>query len=421
MGGLRDWKGLEWLPTALAALALAVFVAAFLHELFAYQRMVAAWAMGDLNSRARLAAAHLAEPLRTQDLTAIRRVGASCEADGVHLVVTSSRGGTVFDSCPPDVHDALLSSERCPSGDCWVSVGMPQRHVLAPFKKALGGFLLAALVGVTGVLLFFFVTYRQRVRIRELKRLEAFRREFIADVSHEIKTPLTGILGAIDLMSGESPLVPLIQREAKRLNGLVQSILDLARLERDGERIDPVETDLVGLVRESVDLLRPVAQAAHVELAFSAPTEGVVPVLADPQLLAQAVSNLVANAIRHSGSPDVSVSVDVGGHEVRVAVEDRGVGIPAEEAERVFERFHRIDPARTAETGGAGLGLAIVRRIARLHGGDVALEHVRPHGCRFVLRLKSVRGMARGLGADWRTRARSRARRDFDRHGRGRA
>ena len=105
----------------------------------------------------------------------------------------------------------------------------------------------------------------------------------------------------------------------------------------------------------------------------------------DPQLTVQAVSNLVTNAIRHSGAEAVSVVVTAGAKSVRIIVEDRGVGIPSAEAGRVFERFHRVDPSRTAETGGAGLGLAIVRRIARLHGGDVTLEPVVPHGCRFVL------------------------------------
>ena len=89
-----------------------------------------------------------------------------------------------------------------------------------------------------------------RVHIRELKRLEKFRREFIADVSHEIKTPLTGILGAVDLLEGDSPLVPLIKKEAGRINRLVQSILDLARLEREGNVLNRTETDLADLVRD---------------------------------------------------------------------------------------------------------------------------------------------------------------------------
>jgi signal transduction histidine kinase len=99
------------------------------------------------------------------------------------------------------------------------------------------------------------------------------------------------------------------------------------------------------------------------------------------------VDNLVANALRHSGSSDVEVSVSSSPREFVIAVEDHGVGIPPEHAERVFERFHRVDPARAAESGGAGLGLAIVRRIARMHGGDVSLSAVSPHGCRFAISI----------------------------------
>jgi signal transduction histidine kinase len=107
----------------------------------------------------------------------------------------------------------------------------------------------------------------------------------------------------------------------------------------------------------------------------------------DAQLVERAVSNLIANAIRHSGSKDIAVSIESVGHESRIAVEDHGIGVPPEHAERIFERFHRVDPARAAETGGSGLGLAIARRIARLHGGDLVLFPAKPHGCRFVFSL----------------------------------
>ena len=391
-------RGFEWLPAVLAAVAFVGFVVGFGYELVSYQEKVVAWAQGDINSRAHLAAAHLAEPLRTQDFAAIHRIGAACEADGVHLVVTSDRGGIVFSSQPKGTNDLPIFSERCPSGEFGVMIGMPQARVMAPFKRALRGFVLAALVGIAGVLLFFFVTYRQRVRIRELAKLEKFRREFIADVSHEIKTPLTGILGAADMLDGIEVeekggggqwrvLLSLIKKEAKRLNGLVQSILDLARLEREGDVLNLEEIDLVEFVRDTVESLVPVARAADIDLAFAPPLRPLCgkKTKVDSQLLSQAVSNLIVNAIRHSGSKDVVVSLEETAKFVRIAVEDHGIGIPPEHAAQIFERFHRVDPARAAETGGAGLGLAIVRRIVRLHGGDVTLAAVQPHGCRFAL------------------------------------
>ena len=386
---MRVWKmrrDEEWLPVVLAAVAFVAFLAAFGWELFAYQRKVVEWARRDLQSRVNLAAANLEEPLRTQDFRKIHAFGDLCRAEGVRLAVSGRGGGRIFDSRQASQQEQFAFSACAECGEYVVSIGIPPSRVYAPFWLAVVGFCLAGLVGIAGVLLFFLVTYRQRVRIRELRRLEAFRREFIADVSHEIKTPLTGILGAVDLLEGESPLVPLIRKEAKRLNGLVQSILDLARLEREDEALNLVETDVAELVREAVASLDPVARASGVALTCSQAASGDgLRMQLDPQLTVQAVSNLVTNAIRHSGAEAVSVVVTAGAKSVRIIVEDRGVGIPSAEAGRVFERFHRVDPSRTAETGGAGLGLAIVRRIARLHGGDVTLEPVVPHGCRFIL------------------------------------
>jgi len=249
-----------------------------------------------------------------------------------------------------------------------------------PFLGALAVVVLAGLVGVAALGVVFFVLYRQRVRIRELAKTERFRRDFIADVSHEIKTPLTGILGAVDMLESDSPLVPLIKKESVRLNGLVQSILDLARLEREGDVLNLGEVDLADLVRDVASRYPCVCRA-----------ESPCVAVCDAQLVSQAVSNLVSNAVRHSGSDDISVSLERSGDNALIVVEDHGAGIPPKEAERVFERFHRVDPARAAETGGAGLGLAIVRRIARLHGGDVTLAAAKPHGCRFTLSIPGMR------------------------------
>ena len=372
----------EWLPAVLAAAAFVAFAAAFVYELLAYQGLVTGWAKGDLESRARLAAVSLAEPLRTQNIREIQRIGDELAADGMRLRVTGVHGGIgmVFDT-HRDADAGYLFSSRYESGDHDILLGVPRSKVTAPFRRALQGFVLAGLVGVAGVLLFFFVTYRQRVRIRELAKLEKFRREFVADVSHEIKTPLSGILGAVDLLGevkveGEqrNVLVSLIKKESKRLNGLVQSILDLARLEREGDVLNLAEIDLGGLVCEI---------AAKYPCICTVKSSGVV--RCDPQLIEQAVSNLIGNAVRHSGSDEILVMVDCDGKMARVVVEDHGVGIPPEHAARIFERFHRVDPARAAETGGAGLGLAIVRRIARLHGGDVVFSPVNPQGSRFTL------------------------------------
>ena len=384
----------EWLPAVLAAAAFVGALAVFGWLLNRFWADIGTWARHDLRSQAELAANSLREPLASQDFRALTGLHASLEAKGLILRVRSAQGGWIFHGG----YKGATIEEHVPCGEYSVGVAIREEQVYAPFYEALAGFVLAALVGVLGMFAVFFVLYRQRVRIRELAKLEKFRREFVADVSHEIKTPLTGILGAVDMLGeakGEGEveqrnvLLALIRKEAKRLNGLVQSILDLARLEREGDVLNRSKTNLAELVRETVEAFRPQAREAGVKLSFAPSLRPLCGECAkvDGQMLAQGVSNLIANAIRHSGSEDVVVSIEETGRWAHVIVEDHGVGIPPEHASRIFERFHRVDPARAAETGGAGLGLAIVRRIARLHGGDVTLVPAKPCGCRFDLSI----------------------------------
>ena len=436
----------DLLPPVLVAMALAVAVSVFISETRAFRNAVSGWAARDLDSRTALAAAHLREPLATGDFRAIHAFGAACAADGVRLTVFSAPGGVVFDSVTraKDQEQSIYAEKPC--GEFKVRLGLPVARVLAPYRRARLGFLLAAAVGGAGVMLIVLFTLRQRARMRELarerdaqrrlveelKKVEAFRRDFIADVSHEIKTPLTGILGAIDLLSedesgalGEralpasresgacgarprgltdemrSKLLDMIKVDGERLNVLAQSILSLARLERGdaGDVLSRTRVDLASLVDEITERLAPQATMKGVSLVVHAvdPCE----VECDAQLIESAISNLVVNAVKHSGSEYVwiSVSREAGrarspsapdshsGGKACIAVEDHGVGIPEEHREKVFDRFHRVDGSRSAETGGAGLGLAIVRRIAQLHGGDVTLEPATPSGCRFILTL----------------------------------
>ena len=384
----------EWLPAVLAAVAFVGALVVFGWLLNRFWVDIGTWARRDLRSQAELAADNLREPLASQDFRALTGLHQSLEAKGLILRVRSAKGGWIFHGG----YQGATVEEYVPCGEYGVGVAIREEQVYAPFYEALAGFVLAALVGVFGMFAVFFVLYRQRVRIRELAKLEKFRREFIADVSHEIKTPLTGILGAVDLLedscasltSGEdaaSPLfgrlLSLLKKEAKRLNGLVQSILDLARLEREGDVLNLAETDLWNLVCETADGFRLQAEEAGMELMCQRLSAGTPTVRCDVQLVEQAIGNLIANAIRHSGAKEIVVSLGTNGREAHVIVEDQGVGIPSGHAAQIFERFHRVDPARAVETGGAGLGLAIVRRIARLHGGDVTLTTAKPHGCRF--------------------------------------
>ena len=371
----------EWLPAALAAVAFLGALAVFGWLLNCFWIDIGTWARRDLRSQAELAADSLREPLASQNFRALTGLHTSLEAKGLILRVRSANGGWIFHGG----YKGATVEEYVPCGEYSVGVAIREEQVYAPFYEALVGFVLAALVGVLGMFVVFFILYRQRVRIRELAKLEKFRREFIADVSHEIKTPLTGILGAVDMLEGMEVekkggggqwgvLLALIRKESKRLNGLVQSILDLARLEREGDVLDVAGFDLEEMLKEL---------AAKYGVRYDGSDKSENLVVGDAALILQAVSNLVENAKRHSGTEDIALSLTWHDGWAHVIVEDHGVGIPPEHAARIFERFHRVDPARAAETGGAGLGLAIVRRIARLHGGEVALTSAKPRGCRF--------------------------------------
>lgn len=398
----------DLIPPVLVAAALVGAVSVFISETRSFRDAVAGWARRDLEARTALAAANLREPLATGDFRRIHEFGDACTDDGVRLTVFSAPGGIVFDSVrDPSGHDASIYATQ-PCGEFRVRLGLPADRVFAPYRRARLGFILAAVVGGTGVMLVLLFTVRQRMRMRslaqerdaqrrlvdEMRKVEAFRRDFIADVSHEIKTPLTGIIGAVDLLSsGDAPdemrirLMGMVKTESERLNELAQGILSLSRLEQDGGfAADRKATDLSDIVVDVVGRLRPSAEEKGMDVSVDAPPRCIA--TCDGSLAESAVTNLVANAIRHSGSRDLAVSVCVDSDMVRIAVEDHGVGIPPEERERVFERFHRVDGARCADTGGAGLGLAIVRRIAMLHGGDVTLEPAAPSGCRFTVSFR---------------------------------
>lgn len=392
LGVLMLERAMKFAPV-LAAAAFVLALLAFYVSVGAYRLSVDADARRDLEARAELAAMTLAEPLRTQDFAHMRSFGESCRTRGYELSVRTRGGGRFFDTRRKgDDSERDWIGSAVERGEYSVALFRRRSEVFAPLGRVYRLFLLAALAGAAGMLVFFFAFYRQRVRIRELARTERFRREFVADVSHEIKTPLTGILGAVEMLEDDGAdsetrrrLLAMVSKESKRLNALVQQILDLARLEREGDVLEASETDISCLVRDVVESMRPRAEEKGIALEVSVPGEPCIAKV-DARLVGEAIENLVGNAIRHSGSSDVVVGLSrtQGGHACSIFVEDHGIGIPKEHAARVFERFHRVDPARAAESGGAGLGLAIVRRIARLHGGDATLEPATPHGCRFV-------------------------------------
>jgi signal transduction histidine kinase len=201
-------------------------------------------------------------------------------------------------------------------------------------------------------------------------------REFVADASHELRTPLTVIRGQLELLAAqEHPdaaevrrVERLVQAEISRVTRLVDDLLLLAHSER-GNLLRPEPIELAAFVSELWD-----GVSLTAERRFELGTVPEATLTADPDRLAQALRNLARNAIEHTAEPDGLVRLEVqaiANDQVRFAVLDDGPGIPADERERIFERFHRVDASRSRTAGGAGLGLAIVRAIVDAHGGRV--------------------------------------------------
>jgi signal transduction histidine kinase len=231
--------------------------------------------------------------------------------------------------------------------------------------------------------------------VTEAKRLEAVRRDFVANASHELKTPAASIQAAGETIRSaardDPSVIPRfaeqLEREAFRLSRIVSDLLDLSRLETGDELDEEVRLDQV--VKEERDRFDEAAREG--ELTLSIALGPVPPVLGSARDLSLLVRNLVDNAIRYTrsgGRVDVTLSGE--GEEVVLSVADTGVGIPTRELPRIFERFYRVDRARSRETGGTGLGLSIVKHVIENHRGTVNVTSELGHGTRFEVRLPAA-------------------------------
>jgi signal transduction histidine kinase len=218
-------------------------------------------------------------------------------------------------------------------------------------------------------------------------KLARQRTTFVANVSHELKTPLTSIrMFAEMLREGRQPdetkrrqYLDIMAAETERLTRLINNVLDFSRMERGEKRYSMGRCDLVVLCAALLENQRARLENSGFEVVFSKVTGGL-PVNADDEALQQAILNLISNAEKYSGdSKKIEVEVSREGGSAVVCVSDRGVGIPAGDAERIFDEFYRVDEELTSKVKGAGLGLTIARRIIRDHGGDIRY-HVRSGG-----------------------------------------
>lgn len=227
----------------------------------------------------------------------------------------------------------------------------------------------------------------------EARRVEEIRRDFVANVSHELKTPIgalhllaEAVDGAADDPDEVRHFAARMQRESLRLTSLVQEIIDLSRLQVADALHPPEPVALDEVIGEAVDRCRLVAQAKKIDVVVGGDTGAVI--YGDHSLLVTAVRNLVDNAIAYSPEHTrVGIGVRRGDGLVEVAVSDQGIGIQAADQERIFERFYRVDPARSRATGGTGLGLSIVKHVAANHGGEVTVWSMPGQGSTFTLRF----------------------------------
>jgi two-component system phosphate regulon sensor histidine kinase PhoR len=228
--------------------------------------------------------------------------------------------------------------------------------------------------------------------ITQRRRLEVLRRDFVANASHELKTPVAAVRALAETLLTALPDDPeagrrfaeRIGREAERLDALTRDLLDLSRVERGTLDVEPV--DLVGLVKEVVGGYADRAEERHIKL--STEVEPGVALRGDRAQLGLLLSNLIDNALRYTPAKGaVCVRLNAAESRAVLQVSDTGPGIPAGELSRVFERFYRVDKARARQTGGTGLGLAIVRHVAEAHGGTVRVDSELGRGSTFTVTL----------------------------------
>jgi two-component system sensor histidine kinase SenX3 len=227
----------------------------------------------------------------------------------------------------------------------------------------------------------------------EMRRLDSIRRDFVANISHELKTPIgaLSILSEAVLDASNDPeaitkFASRMQSEAKRLSDLVQEIINLSRLQDDDPLKDGKTFDISEVIYDAIDQSKLSAQVRKITLYFQPTVDAVIN--GDRTQVSMAIHNLIENAINYSpDSTRVAIDLKLNDQIVEISISDQGIGIPDRDIERIFERFYRVDPARSRATGGTGLGLSIVKHIALNHGGDVSVWSVEGAGSTFTLRF----------------------------------
>ncbi|MFF3028484.1 MtrAB system histidine kinase MtrB [Microbacterium sp. NPDC057944] len=240
-------------------------------------------------------------------------------------------------------------------------------------------------------------------QIKELGELSLVQQRFVSDVSHELRTPLTTIRLAADMLNDQrdefdpvmSRTTELLHTQVQRFETLLSDLLEISRYDAGSVQLELEATSLAHLAEDMIDQMRPLAEGHDTELRLVAPG-GYSPVDMDPRRVRRVLRNLIGNAIEHGEGRPVVITVDSNQHAVAVGVRDSGLGMEADDAERVFDRFWRADPSRQRTIGGTGLGLSIALGDAMLHGGTLAVWSEIGVGTNFVLTLPRHQGVIDG-------------------------
>ena len=235
-------------------------------------------------------------------------------------------------------------------------------------------------------------------RMIRLKHLERHRKEFVANVSHELKTPITSIKGFVETLTDNRNLpkeeidkfLNIILRQSNRLNSIIDDLLSLSELERFSETLSGLQFEraTVKYVIESAVAICN-ERAKDMDIKISIECEESINGLLNSHLLEQAIVNLIDNAIKYSQGSGVTISAYMKDNNVIIKVSDNGIGIESEHLSRIFERFYRIDKGRSRKVGGTGLGLSIVKHIAEVHGGVASVESDIGKGSIFSISIKT--------------------------------
>jgi two-component system sensor histidine kinase SenX3 len=230
----------------------------------------------------------------------------------------------------------------------------------------------------------------------EMRRLDSIRRDFVANISHELKTPIgalsilsEAVLGASNDPEAVTRFATRMQSEATRLTGLVQEIINLSRLQDDDPLKRAQQFEIGESVKEAIDQSRLNAESRKVEILYKSVDKFLIN--GDRDQVTMALQNLVENAINYSPEATrVAIAVKEINGICEISISDQGIGIPEKDMERIFERFYRVDAARSRMTGGTGLGLSIVKHVVTNHGGDISVWSVEGAGSTFTIRLPLI-------------------------------